>query len=63
MSRPVRAHEFEEIAAAAQALGPGDLQSVELHHGADLESAFDTILRGCAEALFLHANPVTNRYR
>jgi putative tryptophan/tyrosine transport system substrate-binding protein len=57
-----RAHEFEETAVAAQALGLG-LQSVEVRHGGDLESAFAGILQGRAEALFLQTNPVTNRYR
>src|SRR5207248_9445520 len=45
-----RAFEFEETAAAAQALGLG-LQSVELRSGGDLESAFASILQGRAEAL------------
>jgi putative ABC transport system substrate-binding protein len=56
------APEFEEIAAAAQALGLG-LQAVELRHGGDLEPAFASILQGRAEALFLQNNPVMNRYR
>ena len=42
-----RAHEFEEIAAAAQALGLG-LPSVELALGGDMESAFVRILQGRA---------------
>jgi putative ABC transport system substrate-binding protein len=57
-----RADEFEETATAAQALGLG-LQSVELRHAEDLESAFASIVQGRAEALFLQGNPVTNRYR
>jgi putative ABC transport system substrate-binding protein len=57
-----RASEFEEIAVAAQALGLG-LQSVELRHGGDLESAFESILQAGAEALFVQPDPVTNRYR
>jgi putative tryptophan/tyrosine transport system substrate-binding protein len=58
-----RAHEFEETAAAAQALGLSGLQSVELRDGGGLEYAFESILQGRAEALFLQSNPVTNRYR
>src|SRR3954451_15720230 len=57
-----RAYEFAETAAAAQALGLG-LQSVELALGGDLESAFERILQGRVEALFLQGNLVTNRYR
>src|SRR5437868_893956 len=57
-----RAYEFAETAAAAQALGLG-LQSVELALGGDLESAFERILQGRAEALFLQGNLVNNRYR
>jgi len=57
-----RAYEFAETAAAAQALGLG-LQSVELPLGGDLESAFERILQGRAEALFLQGNLVTNRYQ
>jgi putative ABC transport system substrate-binding protein len=57
-----RAYEFGETAAAAQALGLG-LQSVELALGGDLESAFERILQGRAEALFLQGNLVTNRYQ
>jgi putative ABC transport system substrate-binding protein len=57
-----RAYEFAEAAAAAQALGLG-LQSVELALGGDLESAFERILQGRAEALFLQGNLVNNRYR
>jgi putative tryptophan/tyrosine transport system substrate-binding protein len=59
---PERVPEFGETTAAAQSLGLG-LQSVELRHGEDLESAFESILQGRAEVLFLHANPVANRYR
>jgi putative tryptophan/tyrosine transport system substrate-binding protein len=58
-----RAHEFEETAAAAQALGLGSLQSVELRHAGGLASAFDRILQGRAEALFWQPNPITNHYR
>jgi putative ABC transport system substrate-binding protein len=58
-----RAYEFEETAAAAQALGLGGLQSVELRHGGELEGAFESILQGRADALFVQAEPVTNRYR
>src|SRR5206468_1390687 len=50
-----RADEFEETAAAAQALGLV-LQSVELRHAEDLESAIASILQGLAEALFLQPN-------
>ena len=57
-----RAYEFEETAAAAQTLGLA-LQSVELRHGGGLESAFASILRGRAEALFLQGNLVATRYR
>jgi putative tryptophan/tyrosine transport system substrate-binding protein len=57
-----RAFEFEETAAAAQALGLG-LQSVELRSGGGLESAFASILQGRAEALFVQGNEVTNRHR
>src|SRR3954451_11700520 len=57
-----RAYEFAETAAAAQALGLG-LQSVELALGGDLESAFERLLQGRAEALFLQGNLVNNRYR
>jgi ABC-type uncharacterized transport system substrate-binding protein len=55
-----RADEFEETAAAAQALGLV-LQSVELRHAEDWESAFASILQGRAEALFLQPNEVTIR--
>jgi putative tryptophan/tyrosine transport system substrate-binding protein len=57
-----RAYEFAETAAAAQALSLG-LQSVELSLGGDLESAFERILQGRAEALFLQGNLVNNRYQ
>jgi putative tryptophan/tyrosine transport system substrate-binding protein len=57
-----RAFEFEETAAAAQALGLG-LQSVELRSGRDLESAFASILQGRAEALVVQGNVVTNNHR
>jgi len=57
-----RAPEFEEITAAAQALGLG-LQFVELRHGGDLEYAFESIRQGRADALFLQSNAVTNRHR
>jgi ABC-type uncharacterized transport system substrate-binding protein len=57
-----RAHEFEETAAAAQALGLSGLQSIELRHGGDLESAFQRILQGRADALFLQATSVSQRY-
>jgi putative tryptophan/tyrosine transport system substrate-binding protein len=58
-----RAYEFEETAAAAQALGLGGLQSVELRYGGELEFAFASILQGRAEALFLQTNPVIFRYQ
>jgi putative ABC transport system substrate-binding protein len=57
-----RAHEFAEMDGAARALGLG-LQPVELHHSQALESAFDSILQGRAEALFVQSNSVTNRYQ
>jgi putative tryptophan/tyrosine transport system substrate-binding protein len=57
-----RAQEFEETAAAAQALGLG-LQSVELRQAEDLDSAFASILQGQAEALFLQGDPLAYRYR
>ena len=57
-----RAFEFEETAAAAQALGLG-LQSVELRSGGALESAFQSILQGRAEALVVQGNVVTNNHR
>jgi putative tryptophan/tyrosine transport system substrate-binding protein len=57
-----RVYEFEETAAAAQALGLS-LQSVELKHAEDLELAFASILQGRAEALLLQGNPVTDGYR
>jgi putative tryptophan/tyrosine transport system substrate-binding protein len=57
-----RADEVAETAAAAQALGLG-LQSVEQSLGGDLEAAFERILQGRAEALFVQGNLVTNRYR
>jgi putative ABC transport system substrate-binding protein len=57
-----RAHEYEETAAAAQALGLA-LQSVELRHDGSLEHAFASIRQGRADALFLQSNPVTIPYR
>jgi putative tryptophan/tyrosine transport system substrate-binding protein len=57
-----RAHELDETAAAARALGLA-LQSVELRPEGNLEDAFDRILQGRADALFVQTNPVTNRYR
>jgi putative ABC transport system substrate-binding protein len=57
-----RAFEFEEAAAAAQALGLA-LQSVELRDGGGLESAFASILQGRAEALLVQGNVVTNNHR
>jgi putative tryptophan/tyrosine transport system substrate-binding protein len=52
---------FEEMAGAAQALGLG-LQSVELRRGDDLDAAFQGILQGRADALFVQGNRVTNGY-
>jgi ABC-type uncharacterized transport system substrate-binding protein len=57
-----RAYELEESAAAAHALGLG-LQAVEVRHGEELESAFQSILHGGAGALFVQPNPTMNRYR
>jgi putative ABC transport system substrate-binding protein len=57
-----RAWEFEETAAAAQALGL-EIQSVEVRYGEDLESAFTRILQGRADALFVQGNEVTQGYR
>ena len=53
-----RAHEFEETADAARALGL-DLRSVELRHGEGLNAAFAGILQTGADALFLQTNQVT----
>jgi putative ABC transport system substrate-binding protein len=57
-----RAYEFEETAAAAQALGLA-LQSVELRHDGSLEQALGSIRQGRADALFVQGNPVTASYR
>jgi putative ABC transport system substrate-binding protein len=57
-----RAYEFEETAAAAQALGLA-LQSVELRHDGSLEHAFASIRQGRADALFVQSNPVTLPYQ
>jgi putative ABC transport system substrate-binding protein len=56
-----RAHEFEELAAAAQLLGLKGLPSIELRQGGSLESALTSILRERADALFVQGNLVTNR--
>jgi putative ABC transport system substrate-binding protein len=58
----VRVHEFEETAAAAQALGLG-LQSVELRHAEELDSAFASVLQGRAGAILVQGSPLTVRYR
>ena len=52
---------FEEMAGAAQALGLG-LQSVELRAGEDLDAAFQGILQGRADALYVQGNRVANGY-
>jgi putative tryptophan/tyrosine transport system substrate-binding protein len=56
-----RVFEIEEMAGAAQALGLG-LQSVELRPGDDLDAAFQGILQGRADALFVQGNRITNGY-
>src|SRR5438105_13427493 len=52
---------FEGMAGAAQALGLG-LQSVELRRGDDLDAAFQGILQGRADALYVQGNRVANGY-
>jgi putative ABC transport system substrate-binding protein len=53
-----RAHEFEDTAEAARALGL-ELQSVELRQGGSLDAALAEILQSGAGALFLQTNQVT----
>jgi putative tryptophan/tyrosine transport system substrate-binding protein len=57
-----RAHEFEETEAAARVLGV-DLQSVEVREANDFERAFEAVLRGRADALFLQDNDALDRNR